>query len=217
MSEDIGNQSRNMLGAPFFAIDRHRIGIDGKGVRTLVGFCACPLRCKYCINPHSFAPDTKSKYFSPKELYEKVKIDQLYFLSSGGGVTFGGGEPLLYADFIAEFRRLCGKEWSLYAETSLNVPWENVQTVSECIDKFFIDCKDTNSEIYRAYTGKDNSLMLDNLRRLASIVSPERIVVRVPLIPSFNTEEDRQKSITILRNLGIENFDLFEYKLPDSK
>ena len=217
MSEEIGHKSDNFQGAPFFAIDRHRIGIDGKGVRTLVGFCACPLRCKYCINPHSFAPNTKSKYFTPEALYEKVKIDQLYFLSSGGGVTFGGGEPLLYADFIAAFRRLCGKEWSLYAETSLNVPWEKVKTASECIDRFFIDCKDTNPEIYLAYTGKDNSLMLNNLRKLASIISPEKIVVRVPLIPSFNTEEDRQKSVALLRSMGIENFDLFEYKLPDSK
>ena len=145
-------------------------------------------------------------------LYEKVRIDELYFLATGGGVTFGGGEPLLYSEFLVEFREVCGKDWHLCAETSLNVPWENVEKAAACIDHFYIDCKDTNPEIYRRYTGQDNTRMLENLRRLLEILGPERITVRVPLIPEFNTGEDQQRSRERLKAMGIENFDLFTYK-----
>jgi len=198
--------------APFIAVSRHRLQTDGRGVTTLAGFHGCPLRCRYCLNPHSFADDTKVRRLTPKELYEAVKIDELYFLATDGGVTFGGGEPLLYADFISEFRELCGRAWLICAETSLYVPTENVRLAAECVDEFFVDCKDSNPDIYLRYTGKDNGLMLKNLRYLVSAVGAERITVRVPLIPEFNTDADRQKSVELFRSMGLTCFDLFEYR-----
>ena len=154
---------------------------------------------------------------TPKELYDEVKIDALYFLATGGGVTFGGGEPLLYPQFLYGFREICGNEWHLCAETSLNVPWENVETAAQCIDMFYIDCKDTAPEIYRRYTGKKNAPMLDNLRRLLALIGPERIVVRLPLIPDFNTDTDRQASKRMLTDLGITQFDPFTYRTKIDK
>lgn len=201
--------------APIVTFSRHRMTVDGDGVTTLVCFHGCPLRCKYCLNPFSFAPDTKRESMTPQELFDRVKIDNLYFIATGGGVTFGGGEPLLYPDFLREFRELCQNTWHLCAETSLNVPWENVQTAADCIDEFIIDCKDTNPEIYRRYTGQDNGRMLDNLQRLLALVGPERIVVRLPLIPQFNTEEDRQRSMTLLQKMGLTRFDRFTYLTPE--
>ena len=95
---------------PVFAIERHRLLTDGIGVTTLVGAYGCPLRCKYCINPHAWNPDTlnRTPLLTPSALSDKVKIDELYFLSTGGGVTFGGGESLLHANFIRAFREVCG-------------------------------------------------------------------------------------------------------------
>ena len=186
--------------------------VDGRGVTTLVCFHGCSLRCHWCLNPFTLAPNTKKEMLTPRELYEKVRIDELYFLATGGGVTFGGGEPLLYSDFLQEFRGICGTDWHLCAETALNVPWENVARVADCIDHFYIDCKDTNPDIYRRYTGQDNARMLDNLRRLLEIADPERITVRVPLIPGFNTEEDQIRSRNLLQTMGVVNFDLFTYK-----
>lgn len=203
----------NQAAAPIVGIFRHRIETDGEGVTTLVGFFGCPLRCRYCLNPHSFDAKTKCMHLLPEELYERVKIDQLYFLASGGGVTFGGGEPLEYAKFISEFRALCGPLWHICAETSLAVPWEKVRLAADCVDKFIIDCKDTDPEIYKSYTGKDNAPMLDNLQKLAKLISPERITVRIPLIKDFNTEENRQKSAEYIRSLGISSLDLFEYTI----
>lgn len=202
----------SQIRAPIITCSRLRMQTDGQGVTTLVCFHGCPLRCKWCINPFSFAPDTKYTAMTPGELYEKVKIDALYFLATGGGVTFGGGEPLLYAPFLKEFREICGVNWHLCAETSLNVPWENVRVAAECIDQFYIDCKDTSPEIYRQYTGKDNRQMLNNLRQLLELIGPERIVVRLPLIPDFNTEADRQASQALLAEMGVTHFDLFTYR-----
>ena len=198
--------------APVIAVSRLRMKIDGPGVTTLVCFHGCPLRCHWCINPFSFAPETKRTQMTAQQLYAQVKLDELYFLSTGGGVTFGGGEPLLYPDFLQDFRRVCGNEWHLCAETSLSVAWENVALAAECIDHFFVDCKDTDPVIYRRYTGQDNSLMLGNLERLLALVGPDRITVRIPLIPDFNTEDDQQRSKQRLEKMGIRNFDLFTYK-----
>ena len=186
---------------------------DGKGVTTLVCFHGCPLRCRYCINPFSFAEDTKRESLTPQQLYDRVKIDALYFLATGGGVTFGGGEPLLYGRFLQEFREICGQDWHLCAETSLNVPREQVELTAECIDHFYVDCKDTNPDIYRRYTGRNNEKMLENLRFLLSLVGPERITVRLPLIPDYNTEEGRQQSKALLQEMGIQKFDLFTYRV----
>lgn len=200
--------------APVVAIARLRMQTDGKGVTTLVCFHGCPLRCKWCINPFSFAEDTKRQIFTPNTLYNKVKQDELYFLATGGGVTFGGGEPLLYPEFLGEFRRLCGGKWHLCAETSLNVPWENVEKAAQCIDVFYVDCKDTDPDIYRRYTGQDNARMLQNLEKLTALIGKERIVVRVPLIPDFNTDEDRQRSRERLEKLGVDQFNFFTYRTP---
>ena len=199
--------------APIVTCARLRMQTDGKGVTTLVCFHGCPLRCRYCINPFSFAEDTKRESLTPKQLYDRVKIDALYFLATGGGVTFGGGEPLLYGRFLQEFREICGQDWHLCAETSLNVPREQVELAAECIDHFYVDCKDTNPDIYRRYTGRNNEKMLENLRFLLSLVGPERITVRLPLIPEYNTEEDRQHSKALLQEMGIQKFDLFTYRV----
>ena len=199
--------------APIIGISRHRMTTDGAGVTTLVGFHGCPLRCRYCLNPHSLAKETKCSVMTPAELYERVKVDQLYFLATGGGVTFGGGEPLLYPDFLQEFRALCGSAWRLCVETSLSVPWNAVEAAIGIIDEFIVDCKDTDPDIYRRYTGKDNGVMLENLARLLTLVSPERVVVRVPLIEGYNDESYREKTRARLSEMGVTRMDLFSYKV----
>ena len=204
------------LHAPVITCSRLRMQTDGQGITTLVCFHGCPLRCKWCINPFSFASDTRRRNMTPQMLYDTVKKDALYFLSTGGGVTFGGGEPLLYPDFLVEFRLLCGSAWHLCAETSLSVPREAVEKAAECIDTFYIDCKDTDPDIYRKYTGRSNALMLANLEWLLKRIGPDRIIVRIPMIPEFNSEADQLRSKALLTDMGIRNFDLFSYRIPQN-
>ena len=199
-----------MTTAKIFGISRHRLTTDGEGVTTLVAFNGCPLRCKYCLNKTCWVAE-KGRDYTPEILFEEVKIDQLYFLATHGGVTFGGGEPLLQVEFIKAFRELCGPQWQILAETSLNVPFENVQTIDPILDGYIVDIKDMNPEIYQAYTGKDNSIVLTNLEWLLNSGNPNRIMVRVPHVPEFNTDEDVAKSKEHLTAMGVKNIDEFNY------
>lgn len=197
-------------------ISRHRLGSDGVGVTTLVGFWGCPLRCKYCLNPKCFDTNAKTTPLSPCELYERLKIDDLYFVSTKGGVTFGGGEPLLNSSYIKEFGEIVKGRWKINIETCLNVPKENLIEIMEIADEFFVDIKDMNEEIYKSYTGLDNKRVIDNLRLLIEAKGSECITVRLPLIKGYNTEKDREKSEIILRNMGVKKFDKFEYRVKNS-
>lgn len=197
--------------APFIGIVRHRIQTDGKGVSTLAAFHGCPLHCRYCLNPQC-QREGVWRIFTPESLYEEVKIDQLYFLATGGGITFGGGEPSMYPDFIVRFREICDPEWNLTLETSLNVPADNIRRLSSVVNQFIIDIKETNDEIYRHYTGLSNRRALDNLQELLQEGHCDDLVVRLPLIEGYNTQEDIERSAEKLRAMGVEHFDFFAYR-----
>ena len=199
-----------MINAKIFGLSRHRLTTDGEGVTTLVAFSGCPLRCKYCLNKASWDM-ANGRDYTPETLFEEVKIDQLYFLATRGGVTFGGGEPLLQEEFIKEFRGLCGNQWQILAETSLNVPFENVETLDAVLDGYIVDIKDMNPDIYKAYTGQDNALVLSNLQWILQHGDPNRVMVRVPHIPEFNTDEDVKHSKDQLIAMGVNNIDEFQY------
>ena len=200
-----------MEAVPFIGVSRHRIGIDGIGVTTLAAFHGCPLRCRYCLNPACFGPTDRLYRYTPETLLEKVRIDNLYFLATGGGICFGGGEPLLRMDFISRFRGLCGTAWRLTAETSLNVPRAAVEKAAAVIDDFIVDIKDCNPDIYKAYTGRSNRRVMFNLRWLIAAKGAEHIIVRVPLIADYNTVADRDRTVATLKGMGITRIDRFEY------
>ena len=152
---------------------------------------------------------------TPQELYENVSVDNLYFLATGGGVTFGGGEPLLYSEFIHDFCRIVPQEWNICIETSLNVEHNYMERLLPHIAHWYIDIKDMDDRIYRKYTGKSNKQIIENLKLLAAHTPQEHITIRLPLIPNYNNEKHRETSINTLRNMGFENFDLFDYILHE--
>lgn len=204
--------AREMKTAALIGISRHRLTTDGEGVTTLVAFHGCPLRCKYCLNPQSFAQEGVWKQYDCEQLYEEVKIDELYFLATHGGVTFGGGEPALQSNFISEFRRLCGTGWKITIETSLNVPQEDIERLLPVVDCYIVDIKDMDNDRYETYTGKNNTRVIENLRWLVAQGKAEQIIVRVPHIPSYNTETDIENSIHQLKEIGLSDFDRFTYR-----
>lgn len=201
----------------FIGISRHRIGVDGVGVTTLAAFHGCTLRCRYCLNEVCLRSPERLEKLTPEALFDRVRIDNLYFLATGGGICFGGGEPLLRMEFIARFRELCGDTWRLTAESSLNVPRANIEKAAEVIDDFIIDIKDINPKIYKAYTGKSNRRVLFNLQWLLKKKNAEHITVRVPLIPNHNTDADREASVEWLTGIGITQIDKFNYIIRDKK
>ena len=199
--------------AKIIGISRHRLSTDGDGVTTLVAFHGCPLRCRYCLNPQSLGDSDRFKEYTPRSLYDEVRIDELYILATNGGVTFGGGEPALRPDFICRFRELCGPSWRLTLETSLNVPQENIEALLPVIDAWMIDIKDIDADIYRQYTGRDNSRVLSNLRLIADADRQKDCMIRLPLISDYNSDTDREESRKALSALGYSKFDLFTYQI----
>lgn len=197
--------------APFIAINRHRLTTDGEGVTTLVGFHGCPLHCEYCLNAQCLQADGVWCRLTPGELYSEVEIDDLYFVATGGGICFGGGEPLLRSDFIKAFAEIMNPEWKLTIETSLNVPLENVKAIASLVQMWYIDIKDMNPDIYKAYGCKENKQVVSNLQWLAANGYADKVIIRLPLIPEYNTDEDRQMSQQQLEEMGFTNFDKFNY------
>ena len=206
---------------PLAFFDRLRMATDGAGVTALVGAYGCPLQCKLCINPQTWHTRSDGKpdfeRVTAAELCDRVRIDSLYYLATGGGITFGGGEPLLHSDFIMAFRRICPHDWRIYAESCLHIPEDNLRAAASVVDHFFVDIKDMNPSIYTAYTGRDNALVKSNLSLLLSLVGADRVTVRVPHIPGFNTEADVEASVTELKRMGVTLLDVFAYKKPSKR
>lgn len=196
--------------APVRGIERLRIDTDGKGIRTLIAMNDCVLKCQYCINKRHINVFPFYKKTSTEQLGRMIEKDAVYFEMSGGGVTFGGGEPLLYPDFIKEFHRRY-PEWRIDIQTSLNVSYYNINGLLSIIDGWHIDIKDMNPIIYEAYTGCSNEMVIKNLKVLCKKISQDKINVRVPYISGYNLDKDVENSIAILKKMGIENIEEFEY------
>ena len=198
------------LHANINGIDRFRIGTDGNGVRSLILMAGCPLNCAYCGTKayKDIFPETSDETVSFMEL--RLAKDGIYFEMTNGGVTFGGGEPLMQAEFIHEFHRRFPM-WNINIETSLNVPADKLRIIAGDVDYWFVDIKDMNPKIYERYTGKSNEQVHENLAELLRFVPAEKICVRVPLIKGYNTPKDVTKSVTELAKMGFTNIERFEY------
>lgn len=197
--------------AEIMGINRHRMGTDGKGISTLITFYGCPLNCKYCLNPQCKSESTPCTYIEPNDLVNLLMVDDIYFKSTGGGIVFGGGEPLLNAEYIKEVCDLVPLQWKIRIETSLNVKWDKIELLLPYIDQWIIDIKDSNNEIYKNYTGADNLKVYDNVLRLSHKTGKEKLLIRIPKIPNYNTEKNIQESVKLYSNLG--NIDIFNYKI----
>lgn len=205
-----------MLQAPLIGLSRHRLSVDGEGVTTLVAFHGCPLRCHYCLNARCLRPDGILRTVTTGELAGELAVDNLYFLATGGGVTFGGGEPCLRSTFIEEFATLADPRWKINIESSLNVSTTHLRRLLPIVHQWIVDVKDCNPDIYRSYTGHDNRQVITHLRWLLSHEGmADRLLVRLPHIPHFNTDADVRKSRSFLEHIGVRKFDEFHYIIPE--
>ena len=193
---------------PLLGLSRHRMELDGEGVTTLVAGAGCPLSCAYCINK-SLLRQAPS-FVTAAELYEKLRIDDLYFRATGGGPCFGGGESLLHAEFYERLRPLC-PDWRFTAETSLNVSRETFIRCVPLFDAFIVDIKTLDPRIYERYTEKPLGPALENLAWLAASFDPSRLHIRVPLIPAYNDEADQDRTERTLREMGLTHIERFPY------
>ncbi|MFA5203241.1 MAG: glycyl-radical enzyme activating protein [Lentisphaeria bacterium] len=126
--------------------------------------------------------------YAADEVVSIVLQDADFYRSSGGGVTFSGGECLLQIDFLDRLCRLCKKHHIHVAiDTAGNVDWNHFVRILPYADVFLYDIKTMDEAKHRSMTGVSNRLILQNIQKLNE--SGKDIIVRIPLIGGFNDTE----------------------------
>lgn len=138
---------------------------------------------------YSGALTLAGKEYAAGDMTKLLLKDRELMKSSGGGVTFSGGEPLLQADFTAAvFAALRADGVHTAVETASNVPWEAFEKIVPLTGLFICDIKAPDTELHRRGTGVGNERILENLRRLAA--AGAEILFRIPVIPHYNDSVD---------------------------
>ena len=204
---------------------------DGPGIRTTVFLKGCEQRCPWCHNPENITSEpvtiryenvgkstTYGRLMTYDEIVSEVSEDKEFYIGSGGGVTFSGGEPLLQSKALGDLERIFHEKGiSTLIDTAGCVPWDAFADVIEHTDMFYLDYKTPDKTLYKTVINGDKEMILGNLKRLVDAGKP--VHVRVPLIPGFNTDiSECAKMCEDLLNVGVRYVDLLPFhRLGSSK
>lgn len=147
------------------------------------------------------------------EVLAEVEKDRPFYRRSGGGVTIGGGEPLMQFEFTTELLKALR---NIYLHTAIETcgyaPWTKFETVLQHVDLLQIDLKHIDSDKHNALTGKGNELIIDNLKKTLSVKKPEDVIIRIPVIPGCNdSRENITQSAAFVSELGYKQIELIPY------
>ena len=182
--------------------------VDGPGVRAVVFLQGCPLRCRYCHNPDTWAAQGGEER-SAAELAARAARYKRFF-GREGGVTFSGGDPITQHDFLLEVLEGCKKLGIHTAiETSACFPSDIFLDVMRHIDFAFIDVKHMDSAAHKAGTGVGNERILENIRLLKQSGWRGRLVLRQPTIHGYNDSVDNARALIAF----MQENDLYEINL----
>jgi len=139
------------------------------------------------------------EWYSVDETMDIILKDEAYYRRSNGGVTISGGEPMLQFGFILELVKRCfAQNLHTAIETSGIVEWDFFRQINPYTDLYLFDIKHMDDEIHKQLTGVSNVRILKNLRMLAE--DGKRIILRIPLIPECNIDEENLHQIADLAN-----------------
>ena len=195
---------------------------DGKGIRTIVFFKGCPLRCKWCCNPESqnFAPEKMTENGKIKdvgrdvtvaEVLAEVEKDRDYYRRSGGGMTLSGGECFAQPQFCEALLRAAKERGiSTAVETTSFPDYSIIEKCLPYIDIYMTDIKQLDDAKHRAFTGQSNKTILSNIAKV--VRSGANVIIRTPVIPTVNaTKEDILAIATFARTIGAKEMHLLPY------
>jgi pyruvate formate lyase activating enzyme len=190
----------------------------------------CGICAETCYNG---ARELLGREMTVAQVMREIERDVPFFDQSKGGVTFSGGEPLLQRKFLAEVLRACrAHDIHTVVDTSGFASWEVIDGIRGDVNLFLYDLKSMNDERHKHYTGVSNTLILENLQRLSVVGA--KCVVRIPLIPGVNDDEEnllasgeflaRLKSLVAVDLMGYHEIAKgkyealgMEYRLPEMK
>lgn len=169
--------------------------------------------CGKCIEscPND-AKQLSGREYSVDEIFEILKGDNLFYETSGGGVTFSGGECMLQLDFLYEILKRCKKHGIHTAvDTAGNLPWESFEKIIPYTDMFLYDIKAISEDLHIKGTGVTNKNIFENLKRLSEKFSGD-IIIRIPLIPGFNESYDEmEKFSAFLQKIKYKKVEILPY------
>lgn len=166
--------------------------VDGPGVRFVVFFQGCPLRCKCCHNPDTWDFSGGTEY-SAEEIVNKVLRYKDYF-GKEGGITLSGGEPLMQSEFAYEIFRLCHQNGiNTCLDTSGCAFDDSVKILLSQTDRVLLDFKYTSEKEYRENVGCEMNRTVDFLSYLNEKNVP--VTLRQVIIPTVNDTEESIKKL----------------------
>jgi pyruvate formate lyase activating enzyme len=173
---------------------------------------ACTL-CGDCVGTcYAGAMNMVGRYLTVDELFAEIERDRPFYETSGGGITFSGGEPTLQPDFLKAMLVKCKENGlSTAIETCGAASWETLSGLLEHLDLVLTDIKHMDPAAHKQLTGSSNERILENIRNLDD--AGMRLRLRMPLVPSLNdSDENLHATADFVRSLkNVERFDLLPY------
>lgn len=225
--------------ARIFNIQRYSLN-DGQGIRTVIFFKGCPHTCPWCANPESLSPkietvrrNSRCLHCSPclqdvdecpsgafehigrdislAALEREVMKDDVFFRSSGGGVTLSGGEVLMQAPFATRFlTRLRELGVHTAIETAGDAPFSRLWPLAQQCDEVLFDLKILDEAQSRDVLKINLARVLANLRLLRE--NGVKVTPRLPLIPGYTLNETNiAKAIGVLKSLSFSELHILPF------
>ncbi len=166
--------------------------VDGPGIRVVVFFQGCSLRCKFCHNPDTWACSGGEEY-TPEELVKKIERFKTYFASSGGGVTFSGGEPLRQPEFLLEVLKLCKIKGIHTCIDTAGYGFGNYDEILKYTDLVLFDIKHYTREGYKNITLMEIDESLNFLEAMKR--NNTKMWIRHVVVPGLTDEEIHLRSL----------------------
>ncbi len=169
--------------------------LDGPGVRFVVFFQGCNLRCGCCHNPDTWCMADGKDYTAEQIVNMAVRYKE--YFGDEGGLTISGGEPLMQADFAREIFTLCREKGiNTCLDTSGSLLTDGVKALLKVTDRVLLDIKYTDNELYKKHVGCEMQKPLDFLDYIDS--EGIKTTVRQVIIPTLN---DNEKNISDLKDI----------------
>lgn len=186
--------------------------VDGPGIRVVVFLQGCALRCKYCHNPDTWSASGGEEY-TPEELVKKIERFKTYFASSGGGVTFSGGEPLRQPEFLLETLKLCKSKGINTCIDTAGYGFGDYDEILKYTDLVLFDIKHITPEGYKNVTlmNIDESLkFLEAMKR-----NNTKMWIRHVVVPGLTDDIEHLKELKkyIDKIPNVEKVELLPYHL----
>lgn len=189
--------------------------VDGPGIRTVLFFNGCKLRCKYCHNPEMWKKLDNN--YTVSDIVEKIKRFKPYYREIGG-VTYSGGEPLLQVDFLIELSKELKKEGINIALDTAGCGIGKYREILELVDLVILDIKHVDLEGYKDLTSQEKIESLKFIQELNN--SNKKVWIRQVIVPDVHDSDDYiEKLAGFLINIrNIEKIEFLPYhKLGSEK